>query len=106
MNLYDIAIARKLSGGGGGGGTSVFPVFTALIVNDGDNAASCDLTYTECVSLIENANKANTYPCEWTNIAGVTYFCVMEYYEEDEAIEIKVEENTYVYDSEGNIFIA
>ena len=32
MNLYDIAIARKLSGGGGGGGSSDFSIATVSFV--------------------------------------------------------------------------
>lgn len=35
MDLFDIAIARKLSGGGGGGGSSDFSTAEVTIVGDG-----------------------------------------------------------------------
>ena len=38
MDLYDIAIARKLSGGGGGGGSSDFSTATVTVVNGNINA--------------------------------------------------------------------
>ena len=38
MNLYDIAIARKLSGNGGGGGSSDFSTAEVTIVNNSETA--------------------------------------------------------------------
>ena len=48
MNLYDIAIARKLSGGGGGGGSSDFTTATVTIANNTNKIIIC-----YCPSLFE-----------------------------------------------------
>lgn len=40
MNLYDIAVARKLSGGGGGGGSSDFSTATVTLNID----TECEMT--------------------------------------------------------------
>ena len=45
MNLYDIAIARKLSGGGGGGGSSDFSTAEVTITNNSADYVELDLCY-------------------------------------------------------------
>ena len=37
MDLYDIAVARKLSGGGGGGGSSDFSTAQVTIINESES---------------------------------------------------------------------
>ena len=50
MNLYDIAIARKLSGGGGGGGSSDFSIANVSFVLPEGNSISISPGYV----IIEN----------------------------------------------------
>ena len=50
MDLYDIAVARKLSGGGGGGGSSDFPTAYVTYVADGQSAFFNGSYYNEDTS--------------------------------------------------------
>lgn len=98
------ADGTKTTGTASGGGGSDFPVFTYLHTTE-PPVASCNKTYAECVSLIESEGVQNTCPCIWEDTEVMAY-CVMRYFEEDEAIEIDISGDLCVYDSEGNIFWA
>jgi len=50
MNLFDVAVASKLSGGGGGGGSSDFDVKTLTIVN----GEVGDIVFVPSLPLFEN----------------------------------------------------
>lgn len=79
MNLYDIAIARKLSGGGGGGGSSDFDKAIITVVNNSnlDRSFSSvgtgvyengELNYDYCGSFIITDN----YGVKQTDDLGVS----------------------------------
>lgn len=65
MNLYDIAIAKKLSGGGGGGGSSDFAVATVTVIPDGlpDGVEMADAILTGTIILPFYVAEEQKYIC-------------------------------------------
>ena len=71
MNLYDIAVARKLSGGGGGGESSDFSTAEVTIVNNTEYRLAYSNNSAENCPYIENVEDfAGVVPYIMTDIEG------------------------------------
>lgn len=99
MNLYDIAIARKLSGGGGGGGSS--DMYTAEVSVIASNGYSFYPLNFESSKIIGVANDENNGLTDYMSEEGVPF--IFSSGNEDFTWYILNNESIYLI-SQGSIF--
>ena len=106
MNLYDIAIARKLSGGGGGGGSSDFTKAEVTIIPHPIYGSNIQLApfdpmnpdYTYAVFLGINGLSTEVLPLELGEPTLVTSYVLTGYF----FIAFNSDKPTQTYLVEGN----
>lgn len=109
MNLYDIAVAKKLSGGsGGGGGSSDFSTATVTVTSNGEHDLNSAVPIIvtmggeEGMICIPQIGQAESVPIKFVLFKGYSDFTFNELHLPDVAVTGNIEYNDGMFSITGD----